>query len=103
MVAGLAPARRYEIVGIAKFAGSQSFGGSGTALLTLREAQRVMSKLGRYDTIEVAAASGVSADALRARIRAVLPATISVRTGAAEAAKQTSNLESASASCARSC
>jgi len=94
VVAGLAPARRYEIVGIAKFAGSQSFGGSGTALLTLREAQRVMNKLGRYDTIEVAAASGVSADALRARIRAVLPATISVRTGAAEAAKQTSDLES---------
>ncbi len=94
VVAGLAPARRYEIVGIAKFAGSQSFGGSGTALLTLREAQRVMNKLGRYDTIEVAAASGVSADALRARIRAVLPPTISVRTGAAEAAKQTSDLES---------
>ena len=51
VVAGLAPARSYQIVGIAKFAGSQSFGGSGTALLTLREAQRVMNKLGRYDTI----------------------------------------------------
>ena len=94
VVAGLAPARSYEIVGILKFAGSQSFGGSGTALLTLGEAQRVMSKVGSYDTIEVAAASGVSAGALRARIRAVLPSTISVRTGAAEAAKQTSNLES---------
>jgi putative ABC transport system permease protein len=94
VVAGLAPARRYTIVGIVKFAGSQSFGGAGTALLTLPEAQRVMDKLGRYDTIEVASASGVSAEALRARIRAVLPPTISVRTGAAEAAKQTSNLES---------
>jgi putative ABC transport system permease protein len=94
VVAGLAPARRYTIVGIVKFAGSQSFGGSGTALLTLGEAQRVMNKQGRYDTIEVAAASGISADSLRTRIRAVLPATISVRTGAAEAAKQTSDLES---------
>jgi putative ABC transport system permease protein len=55
VVAGLAPARHYTIVGIVKFAGSQSFGGAG---------------------------------------RAVLPPTISVRTGAAEAAKQTSNLES---------
>ena len=82
------------IVGIVKFAGSQSFGGSGTALLTLGQAQRVMNKQGRYDTIEVAAAPGVSAEALRAQIRAVLPATISVRTGAAEAAKQTSDLES---------
>jgi putative ABC transport system permease protein len=94
VVAGLAPARRYTIAGIVKFAGSQSFGGSGTALLTLGEAQRVMNKVGRYDTIEVAAASGVSADALRARIRAVLPPTVSVRTGAAEAANQTSDLES---------
>ncbi len=94
VVAGLAPARRYTIVGIAKFAGSQSFGGAGTALLTLGEAQRVMNKEGRYDAIDVAAASGVSADALRARIRAVLASTISVRTGAAEAAKQTSDLES---------
>jgi putative ABC transport system permease protein len=94
VVAGLAPARRYEIVGIAKFAGSQSFGGSGTALLTLGEAQRVMSKVGRYDTIALAAAPGVSAGALRARIRTVLPATISVRTGAAEAAQQTSDIES---------
>jgi putative ABC transport system permease protein len=94
VVAGLAPARRYTIVGIAKFAGSQSFGGSGTALLTLEEAQRVMNKVGQYDEIDVAAAAGVSAEALRARIRAVLPPTISVRTGAAEAAKQTSDLES---------
>jgi putative ABC transport system permease protein len=94
VVAGLAPARRYTIVGIAKFAGSQSFGGAGTALLTLGEAQRVMNKVGQYDEIDVAAAAGVSADALRARIRAVLPSTISVRTGAAEAAKQTSDLES---------
>jgi putative ABC transport system permease protein len=94
VVAGLAPARRYTIVGIAKFAGSQSFGGAGTALLTLGEAQRVMNKVGKYDEIDVAAAAGVSADALRARIRAMLPPTISVRTGAAEAAKQTSDLES---------
>jgi putative ABC transport system permease protein len=94
VVAGLAPARRYQIVGIAKFAGSQSFGGAGTALLTLGEAQRVMKKVGQYDEIDVAAAAGVSTEALRARIRAVLPPTVSVRTGASEAAKQTSDLES---------
>ena len=94
VVAGLAPARRYTIVGIAKFAGSQSFGGAGTAILTLPEAQRVVNKVGAYDAIDVAAASGVSPEELRARIRAVLPPTVSVRTGAAEAAKQTSNLES---------
>src|SRR6202020_1197694 len=48
VVAGSPPARRYEIVGIAKFAGSQSSGGAGTAILTLGEAQRVVSRVGQY-------------------------------------------------------
>jgi putative ABC transport system permease protein len=93
-VAGSAPVRRYTIVGIAKFAGSQSFGGAGTAIVTLPEAQRVVDRVGQYDQIDVAAAPGVSAEALEARIRAVLPATVDVRTGSSEAAKQTSDLES---------
>jgi putative ABC transport system permease protein len=94
VVAGSAPAKRYTIVGIAKFAGSQSFGGSSSAILTLPEAQRVVDSVGQYDEIDIAAAAGVSADQLRARVRAALPSSVSVRTGAAEAAKQTSDLES---------
>jgi putative ABC transport system permease protein len=93
-VAGSLPARRYAIVGIVKFAGSQSFGGAGAAIMTPAEAQRVTGERGRYDAINVAARPGIAQTRLRDRIRAVLPSTVAVRTGAQQAAKQTSDLES---------
>jgi putative ABC transport system permease protein len=93
-IAGSAPAKRYTIVGILKFAGSQSFGGAGAAIMPLAEAQRVVGEQGQYDEIDVAAGSGVGATTLRDRIRAALPRTLDVRTGAQQAAKDSSNLES---------
>jgi putative ABC transport system permease protein len=92
-IASAAPAKRYTIVGIVKFAGSQSFGGAGVAILTLPEAQRITGDRGRFDQIDVAAAPGVTPSELRDRIRAVLPRTVTVRTGAQQAAKETANLE----------
>jgi putative ABC transport system permease protein len=94
VVAGSAPAKPYTIVGILRFGGGQSFGGAGAAILTLPEAQRVLALPGHFDQIDVAAQSGVTANVLRERIRAVLPATVDVRTGAQQAAKDTSDLES---------
>jgi putative ABC transport system permease protein len=94
VVAGSAPAKPYTIVGILRFGGGQSFGGAGAAILTLPEAQRVLALPGHFDQIDVAARSGVTANVLRERIRAVLPATVDVRTGAQQAAKDTSDLES---------
>jgi putative ABC transport system permease protein len=93
IVAGSAPARRYTIVGITRFGGGESFGGAGAAILTLAEAQRVIGLPGHFDQIDVAARPGVSANELRTRIRAILPATVTVRTGVQQAAKDTSNLE----------
>jgi putative ABC transport system permease protein len=94
-IAGIAPAKTYTIVGIAKFAGGQSFGGAATAILTPAEAQRVVGKQGSYDNIDVAAAPGITPTQLRERVRAALPASdLEVRTGAEEASNQTANLES---------
>ncbi len=97
VVAGRAPARSYTIAGIAKFAGSESFGGTSVALLTLQQAQYVADKRGEYDGINVAAESNpahpVTPEDLAKRVRAALPATVTVRTGAQEAANQTTNLE----------
>lgn len=92
-VAGQAPAHRYTIVGIVKFAGSASFGGAGAALVVLPEAQRVAGEPGGFDQIDVAARPGVTPDALRARIRAALPATLDVRTGAQQAAQDTADIK----------
>jgi putative ABC transport system permease protein len=94
IVAGSAPAKRYTIVGITRFGGGESFGGAGAAILTPTEAQRVVGLPGHFDQIEVAAQPGVSANELRSRIRAALPGTVDVRTGAQQAAKDTSDLES---------
>jgi putative ABC transport system permease protein len=93
IVAGRAAAKQYTVVGVVKFASGESFGGAGVALLTLPEAQRVVGEPGRFDQLDVAAASGVSDEQLRARIRAALPHTVDVRTGAQQAEKNTSDLE----------
>lgn len=93
LVAGVGPARRYRIVGIMQFAGSQSFGGAGAAMLTLSQAQAVVGTPGRYDTIAASADPGVSPGELRARIQSVLPPNLTVRTGSQQAAQQTSDIE----------
>jgi putative ABC transport system permease protein len=93
IVAGSAPARTYTVVGFVRFGGGQSFGGAGAALLVPQEAQRVVGERGHYDAIDVAAQTGISPAELRDRVRAVLPHTVEVRTGAEQASKQTSELE----------
>jgi putative ABC transport system permease protein len=93
-VAGSSASRIYRISGIVKFAGSSSFGGAGVALLIPAQAQRIAGEPGAWDELVVAAAPSVSSSTLRARIRAVLPATLDVRTGLQQAAKQTSDLKS---------
>jgi putative ABC transport system permease protein len=94
LVAGSGATVRDTIVGIVSFAGGRSFAGGSVALLTAEQAQRVVGERGRYDHIDVGASAGVSAGELRARIRAALPDTVTVRTGAEQAATETSNLES---------
>jgi putative ABC transport system permease protein len=93
VLAGRSPARRYTISGIAKFAGSESFGGASVVLLVSQEAQYVAGEPGAYDEIYAANSAGVSPQELAARVRAALPATLTVRTGAQEASNQTSELE----------
>lgn len=93
LIAGRSPARRYMISGVAKFAGAESFGGRTLALVTPAQAQYIAGEPGAYDSINVAAEPGVSPEALAARVRAALPSTLVVRTGAQEAANQTSELE----------
>jgi putative ABC transport system permease protein len=93
VIAGSAPARRYTISGIAKFAGSESFGGASVALLLPAQAQYVAGEPGEYDSINVAASPDVLPEQLASRVRAALPSTLIVRTGAQEAANQTSELE----------
>jgi putative ABC transport system permease protein len=93
-VAGAGPVRRYRLVGTVRFAGSSSFAGASVAVLTLPQAQAVAGETGRFDQIDVAAASGVSPAQLRHRLAPVLPHDVVVRTGTQQVAKTVSDFAS---------
>jgi putative ABC transport system permease protein len=90
-VAGEAPLKRYRIVGLTRL-GETSTGGAASVALTLPEAQRVTGKRGKLDGISVAAAEGVSAEALRDRLRDALPASVRVETGQESAERQSEEI-----------
>jgi putative ABC transport system permease protein len=78
-IVGQRRAKSYRLVGFSKL-GSASFGGASIAKVTLSEAQLITHKRGRFDQISVAAAAGVSPQALKRRIERVLPASVRVET-----------------------
>ncbi|TMM04509.1 MAG: FtsX-like permease family protein [Actinobacteria bacterium] len=86
-VVGTGPAQTLRIVGLTEFGGS-TFGGAVAAVTTLREAQRITGKAGRFDTIDVAGRPGVAPAELKRRIRAATPRSVEVRTGSEEADRQ---------------
>jgi putative ABC transport system permease protein len=90
-IAGHVPARHYKLVGIARYGDVSSFGGASIAILTLKEAQILSGNQGRLQSIIVANSAGISDQELKQRVRAVLPASVDVRTGKEQAAKQSSD------------
>ena len=76
---GQGAAEKFRLVGFTKL-GSASFGGASIAQVTLPVAQRLTHKRGRFDQISVAAAKGVSAEALKRRIAREMPAGVKVET-----------------------
>ncbi|HUA12223.1 MAG TPA: FtsX-like permease family protein [Solirubrobacteraceae bacterium] len=93
-IAASAPVATYTIVGVVDFGSGESLGGASAAVLVPEEVQRIDGEPGRYSHIDVAAKPGVSDEELRRRVRAALPDTFTVRTGAQEAKHETENLES---------
>jgi putative ABC transport system permease protein len=79
-IAGQGRARTYRLVGLTELGGA-SFGGASIAQVTLPQAQAVTRKRGRFDQISVAAAEGVSPEALKRRIDRVMPPSVRVETG----------------------
>ncbi|HEX5713893.1 MAG TPA: ABC transporter permease, partial [Solirubrobacterales bacterium] len=76
---GQTEARSFRLVGFTRL-GSASFGGASIAQVTLPVAQEITNKRGRLDQISVAAADGVSAQALKRRIERRVPDTVRVET-----------------------
>ena len=88
------PVETFRIVGVAKFGGLNSLGGTTLAIFDLPTAQRVFHKEGRLDSIGVASKPNVTPEELVKQIEPILPPTAQVRTGEAQA-KQASKDTSA--------
>jgi putative ABC transport system permease protein len=78
-IAGQGRARSFRLVGLTRL-GSASFGGASIAQVTLAVAQSLTHERGRFDQISVAAAPGVSPEALKRRIERVTPPSARVET-----------------------
>jgi putative ABC transport system permease protein len=76
---GQGAAEKFRLVGFTKL-GSASFGGASIAQVTLPVAQRLTHKRRRFDQISVAAADGVSSEALKRRIARTMPPGVKVET-----------------------
>ncbi len=83
------------VSGVFRFAAQSSLGGSILIHTTLSDAQQWFDMQGRVSEIDVKAEAGVSADELARRVRAALPPSAEVKTGAQAAADQTKALSDA--------
>jgi len=78
------PLRRFAVVGVAKYGNVSSIGSATFAIFDVNVARQLLHKHG-FDTIAVAASSGVSGAELVKRLAAVVPANAQVRSGQEQA------------------
>jgi putative ABC transport system permease protein len=79
----LGPPRTVRVSGIARFGAADSPGGATVVLFRTDVAQRLVGESGKYDTISLVAAPGVSQDQLVREVAKVLPASAEAITGVA--------------------
>jgi putative ABC transport system permease protein len=91
-VSATGPVRDFEIVGIAQYGGVDSIGNATFAVFDVRTAQALTEKEGKLDEIFVAAREGVSPQQLVRDIRASLPGSVVVLTGAESAQEETDEI-----------
>ncbi len=85
------PLQRFKIVGTVKFASVSSLGGATMVIFTLPAAQQLFHKQGLLDEIDIAGKPGISPAQLAHDVQPLLPGNAQVRTGQAQAQKDTSN------------
>ena len=90
-IAGRAPARDYDIVGITKLGDQESLGIKSMSM-PIEEVQRIAATPGEITEIAVAAADGTTPEQLKADISCTLGGTAEVRTGEEEAEKSAADI-----------
>ncbi len=71
----------YTVVGVSGFAGGDDLAGATVVSWALPDAQDALDRIGRFDSIQVEAAPGVSETALQASLASVLPDNFEAVTG----------------------
>jgi putative ABC transport system permease protein len=84
-IATLKPVQPFQLVGLAQYGDVSSIGSATFTVFTIPTAQALLDRVGKYDTISVAAKEGVSQQALAEQIKPILPPTAQVRTADAQA------------------
>jgi putative ABC transport system permease protein len=90
-IAGRAPAKDYDIVGISKLGDQKSLGIKSMSM-PLGEVQRIAATPGEITEIAVAATDGTSPEQLKANISRALGGTAEVRTGEEQADKSAADI-----------
>jgi len=83
------PVERFTISGTVQIGGVSSLGGATISVFTLAKAQQLFDKVGKYDTISVAAKHGYSPQQVVNQIKPLLGPSAQVRTGQAQAQQAT--------------
>jgi putative ABC transport system permease protein len=91
-VAPEGPVQEFEVVGIAQYGGVASLGSATFVVFDLATAQTLLDKEGQLDEIFAAGNPGVSPEQLAADLRAALPASTTVQTGAESAQEETEEI-----------
>ena len=87
-ISTLKPAREFELVGIARYGDVSSLGTATFTVFDVAAAQALLELDGKFTEIAVAAKEGVTPEQLIREIRAVVPESVQVRSGAEEANEQ---------------
>ena len=90
-IAGRAPAKEYDLVGISKL-GDQSSLGIKSMSMPLSEVQRINATPGQLSEIAVAAQDGTSPEQLKAAVSRALGGSAEVRTGEEQADKASADI-----------
>ena len=83
-IATLQPVKSFHLVGLAQYGDVSSLGSATFAVFTIPTAQALLDRVGKFDTIAVAAKEGVSQQAIAEEIKPLLPPTAQVRTADAQ-------------------
>jgi putative ABC transport system permease protein len=83
------PVERFRISGTVQIGGVSSLGGATISVFTLARAQQLFNKVGKYDTISVAAKKGYTPQQVVNQIKPLLGPSAQVKTGQQQAQQAT--------------